>query len=118
MSFNLKSKLTEDKADPESAVQRVGRGPGDPRCGSANRSRCRRARSWRSWATLMIHAIQRHSNGFLELDGKPLLKLAPAADSRGEVWTLTYPHADQYDDAPTLFCWSPALMPMQKAKAG
>ena len=34
---------------------------------------------------------------FLELDGKPLLRIAPAADARGQTWTFTYTRADTYE---------------------
>jgi endonuclease/exonuclease/phosphatase family metal-dependent hydrolase len=34
---------------------------------------------------------------FLELDGKPLFQMAPAADSRGQTWTFIYPKADTYE---------------------
>jgi endonuclease/exonuclease/phosphatase family metal-dependent hydrolase len=34
---------------------------------------------------------------FVELDGKPLLEMAPAADGRGETWTFTYPRTDTYE---------------------
>jgi endonuclease/exonuclease/phosphatase family metal-dependent hydrolase len=50
---------------------------------------------------------------FLELDGKPLLHLVPAADSRGQTWTFTYPHADTYERIDFVLL-SAALLPWQK----
>jgi endonuclease/exonuclease/phosphatase family metal-dependent hydrolase len=53
---------------------------------------------------------------FLELDGKPLLRAAPALDSRGEAWTLSYPRADTYDRCDFILL-SAALAPAQKGGA-
>lgn len=111
---HLKSKLTEDKADPESAVQRVGEA-------QAIRDVIRKSQPLQEGALVAVVGDFNDSRDsaplkrFLELDGKPLLKLAPAADSRGEVWTLTYPHADQYERSDFVLL-SPALMPMQKGQ--
>jgi endonuclease/exonuclease/phosphatase family metal-dependent hydrolase len=50
---------------------------------------------------------------FLELDGKPLLHIAPAADSREQTWTFTYAHADTYERIDFVLL-SAALLPWQK----
>jgi endonuclease/exonuclease/phosphatase family metal-dependent hydrolase len=50
---------------------------------------------------------------FVEVGSKPLLTMVPAADTRGEAWTFTYPHADTYERIDFVLL-SPARAPWLK----
>jgi endonuclease/exonuclease/phosphatase family metal-dependent hydrolase len=113
---HLKSRLTETAADPQSATQRAGEA-------QVLRDFIRQEQSLAHGALVAVvgdfndardsPALKR----FTELDGQPLLTIAPTADSRGETWTSGYARADSYDRSDYILL-SSALAPLQKKLGG
>jgi len=113
---HLKSRLTETTADPQSATQREGEA-------RVLRDFVRQEQSLAHGALVAVvgdfndardaPALKR----FTELDGQPLLAIAPTADSRGETWTSGYAREDSYDRSDYILL-SPALLPLQKKPGG
>ena len=112
---HLKSRL-DSAADPQSATQREGEA-------RVIRDLVRQEQPIASGALVAVvgdfndardsPALKR----FTELDGKPLLTIAPTADSRGETCTSGYARADEYDRSDYILL-SPALVPLQKIPGG
>jgi endonuclease/exonuclease/phosphatase family metal-dependent hydrolase len=113
---HLKSKLQETAADPKASAQRDAEA-------RTLRDIIRQEQPLDRGALVAVVGDFNDSRDsppvkrFLELDNKPLLRIAPAADSRGEVWTLTYPSADELDRGDFILL-SSALAPWQKTPGG
>jgi len=97
--MHLKSRLPEDYdgiPDPESANHRQGEA-------MAMRDLIRTREALAAGARVAVVGDFNDTRDsvtlkrFLELDGKPLFQMAPAADSRGQTWTFIYPKADTYE---------------------
>ncbi len=113
---HLKSRLTETAADPQSAAEREGEA-------RAVREVVRKEQPLEGNALVAVVGDFNDSRDapalkrFTELNGQPLLKIAPAADSRGETWTASFGQADQYDRSDYIL-FSPALALFQKNRGG
>jgi endonuclease/exonuclease/phosphatase family metal-dependent hydrolase len=113
---HLKSRLTETADDPQSATQREAEA-------RVLRDLVRQEQPLAQGALVAVVGDFNDSRDsppvkrFTELDAKPLLAIAPTADSRGETWTLGYARADEYDRSDYILL-SPALAPLQKSPGG
>jgi endonuclease/exonuclease/phosphatase family metal-dependent hydrolase len=115
-AVHLKSRLTESQDDPQSATQREGEA-------RAVRDMVRQEHPLAQGALVAVVGDFNDARDstplkrFLELDGKPLFRIAPSADSRGETWTSSYGREDEYDRSDYILL-SPALSPLQKTPGG
>ena len=113
---HLKSRLTETADDPQSAAEREGEA-------RAVRDIVRKEQPLDRGALVAVVGDFNDSRDsaplkrFTELDAKPLLKIAPTADARGETWTSVYGRADEYDRSDYILL-SPALAPLQARRGG
>jgi len=108
---HLKSRLSSNPADPQSAAEREGEA-------RAVRDIVRKEQPLDFGALVAVvgdfndardsAALKR----FTELDGKPLLKIVADGDSRGETWTSVYGRADEYDRSDYILL-SPSLLALQ-----
>ncbi len=113
---HLKSRITETTDDPRSATEREGEA-------RAVRDIVRKEQSLPGTALVAVVGDFNDARDspplkrFTELDGKPLLEIAPDADSRGETWTSAYGRADEFDRSDYILL-SPALAVLEKNKGG
>jgi endonuclease/exonuclease/phosphatase family metal-dependent hydrolase len=115
-AVHLKSRLTQSSDDPDSAAQREGEA----------RTLRDIVRQEQPLAQGTLVAVVGDFNDardstplkrFLELDGKPLFRIAPSADSHGETWTSSYGREDEYDRSDYILL-SSGLSPLQKGPGG
>jgi len=113
---HLKSRLTETADDPQSAAEREGEA-------RTVRDIIRKEQPLADGARVAVVGDFNDSRDsptlkrFTELDGKPLLKIAPTADARGETWTSSYGRADEYDRSDYIL-FSSAFATFQKKPGG
>jgi endonuclease/exonuclease/phosphatase family metal-dependent hydrolase len=113
---HLKSRLTETPGDPQAATQRDGES-------RVLRDLVRQQQPLAGGALVAVVGDFNDSRDspavkrFTELDGKPLLTIAPTVDSRGETWTMGYARADEYDRSDYILL-SSTLAPLQKSPGG
>ncbi len=113
---HLKSRLTETADDPQSAAEREAEA-------RAVRDLIRKEQPLADNVRVAVVGDFNDSRDsptlkrFTDLDGKPLLKIAPSADSHGETWTSAYGRADEYDRSDYILL-SPALVPLQRGRGG
>ncbi len=111
---HLKSRLSQNAADPQSAAEREGEA-------RAVRDLVRKEQSLDAGALVAVVGDFNDARDstplkrFTELDGKPLLKIAPDSDSRGETWTSVYGRADEYDRSDYILL-SPSLLALQSKR--
>ncbi len=113
---HLKSRLTESQDDPQSAAQREGEA-------RVLRDIVRQEQPLAQGALVAVAGDFNDARDstplkrFLDLDGKPLFRIAPSADSRGETWTSSYGREDEYDRSDYILL-SASLTPLQKGPGG
>lgn len=109
-NVHLKSRFSDLADDPDSVERRNGEA-------SAIRELVRARLEAEPEAAVFVvgdfndHRASRPLRRFLEINERPLLAMLPAADDRGEAWTLHYGHEDRYERidfvlaSPTALAW-------------
>jgi endonuclease/exonuclease/phosphatase family metal-dependent hydrolase len=113
---HLKSRLTDVADDPQSAAEREGEA-------RAVRDIVRKEQGLPGPALVAVVGDFNDARDsttlkrFTDLNGQPLFKIAPTADSRGETWTSSYGREDEYDRSDYIL-FSPALAEFEQRRGG